>query len=345
MVSTAATPTALLKVLADPTRLRILALLEREELAVGELCRSLDLAQSRVSNHLRVLREADFLIERHAGSSIYLRNALHRPGPDLTPGTEAGLPGGVDLATSLWATVRRDLGAIPEHAGDLQRLEAVLAERSADGAAFFDRLAGEWDKIGVDFASGQARQRAAASLLPTDQVLADLGCGTGYVAASLLGLCDRLICVDNSDAMLDQARTRLDPMPSTTRVEYRSGDMDALPLAEAEVDGLVAGMVLHHLPSLDGAVREMRRVLKPGGRAVVLDLMPHNEAWMHAALGDRHLGLAPRDVLAAFERAGFAEVRLEPADDRYRPLSPKGERAELSLYLVRATAPRDSIRT
>lgn len=305
---TNATPApTLLKVLADSTRLRALALLTVEELSVGELSRSLGMAQSRVSNHLRVLREHGLLLERRAGTSTFLRSSIVASAADAP-------------ASRLWAAVVPDLDAIPEHESDRMRLESVLAERHADDRAFFDRMAGDWDKVGSLFRTGEARQRAAAHLLPRGLTLADLGCGTGYVARALSGLCDRLICIDRSTGMLEEAERRLRATaPTTTHIEFRSGELDALPLADAELDGAVAAMVLHHLPDLDGALRDMRRVLKPGGSLSIIELMPHREAWMRADLGDRHLGLDPTEVQAALQRAGFEDVRVEPLDDRYCP--------------------------
>ena len=328
MIAANGTVPGLLKVLGDPTRLRILALVEREELSVGELSRALDMAQSRVSNHLRVLREAALLSERHAGKSVYLRHGA----------VENGV--GAPLAARVWGTLRADLASVTEHESDLLRLERVLAERSPEGAEFFDALAGEWDTIGVDFRTGQARQRAAAAVLGRGAVIADLGCGTGYVAAALFGLVDRLICVDGSDGMLRQAEERLTRAPGETRLEFRAGDLDALPLTDGEVDGAVASMVLHHLPSLEPTLAEMRRVIRPGGTAVAIELAPHKEAWVRDRLGDRHLGLEPVDVVRAFERADFVDVHVEPLEDAYQPSSPDGRRVRLSLYLVRARAPR-----
>ncbi len=335
---------ALLKVLADATRLRALALLGEEELSVGELSRSLAMAQSRVSNHLRVLREHDLLTERRAGTSTFLRSAI-------IPENVAG--GSDSPAARLWAAVVPDLGSIPEHESDRVRLAAVLAERHADDRAFFDRMAGDWDKVGALFSTGEARQRAAANLLPAGLTLADLGCGTGYVARSLVGLCDRLICIDRSEGMLQEAEARIrKTAPEDAQVEFRQGKLDALPLEDGELDGATAAMVLHHLPELSPALREMHRVLKPGGTLSIVELMPHRETWMHADLGDRHLGLDPTSVQSELVRAGFVDVHVEPLADRYCP-QPSSDPARdtssdasgtgvvaLPLYLVRGRKPR-----
>ncbi len=324
--SSNASLTGLLRVLGDPTRLRILGLLEREELSVGELSRALGLAQSRVSNHLRVLRDTDLLLERHAGKSTYLRHGVPAAGADE------------GFAARLWLTLRAELTRLPEHSADLLRLEGVLAERQGDGE-FFDRIAGEWHKIAGDFATGQARQRAAASLVPHEFVVADLGSGTGYMADAVEGLVARVICVDRSSGMLGEAQKRFARRAPGAAVEFRTGELDALPLADGEVDGVLAGLVLHHLPALDPAIREMARVLRPDGRVAILELAPHRETWVHERLGDRHLGLEPQDIVAALERAGFEAARVEPVEDRYQPTSPDGGRVSLSLYLVSARLP------
>lgn len=331
--STSPAAPALLKVLADPTRLRALALLAEEELAVGELARAMAMAQSRVSNHLRVLREHDLLTERRAGTSTFLRAAFIGAGEALP-------------AARLWRAVAPDLDAVPEREADRLRLEAVLAERHAGDEDFFDRMAGDWDKVGARFRTGEARQRAAASLLPSGLTLADFGCGTGYVARALVGLCDRLICVDRSEGMLAEAQTRLRAAGSAgTTVEFRTGELDRLPMTDGELDGGVAAMVLHHLDTPDAALLEMRRTIRPGGTLSVVELMPHKDAWLREELGDHHLGLDPTEVQTAMRRAGFDEVRVEPlADDRYLPTSKAADRSSpsLPLYLVRGRVPRSS---
>lgn len=316
----------MLRLLADPTRLRILALVEREELSVGELSKAIGMTQSRVSNHLRVLREAEILAERHVGASTHLR--LDQPRLEHTP------------LQRLWHALRSELDGLAEHSADLVRLESVLAQRRTRNGDFFDRVAGEWEKIAGHFESGQARFRAISHLLPGGLVLADLGCGTGYMGEALLGLCNRLICVDRSEKMLEEARRRFSRAPRQTDVEFRKGELDALPIADEAVDGALAGMVLHHLPEPATAVAEMFRILRPGGAAAVLELDPHREAWMRSGLGDRHLGLEASDVLAAFRRSGFGDVALDPLADRFQPTRPDGSVTSLSLYIVRGRRPR-----
>lgn len=324
-------PTALLRVLADPIRLRILALLELEELAVGELATCLGLAQSRVSNHLRVLREHDLMIERRQGTRTLLRSALcEDPADDCD-----------HWPLRLWQSLRVGLEQLPEHETDRMRLAQMLAERRSADPQFFDHLAGEWDKRNAAFETGQARQRAVCNLLGGGLVLADLGCGTGYMARAMGAFCSRLICIDVSNGMLEEAQQRLSTL-GRVQVEYREGALDELPIDDDELDGAVAGLVLHHLPTLNGALREMRRVIRPGGIAVVLELAPHREDWMSAELGDRHLGLEPAEVAAALRRAGFEDVHTETVEDTYRPVPAGADEApsSLSLYIVRGRVPQ-----
>jgi ubiquinone/menaquinone biosynthesis C-methylase UbiE/DNA-binding transcriptional ArsR family regulator len=321
---------SLLKALGDPTRLRILGLLGGHELSVGELCRSLGLSQSRVSNHLRVIREYALLTERHVGPSTFLYFDA------------AGLEAGGGFMGELWATLVPEVRKQREHGDDLARLRGVLEERRQNTKNFFDSVAGEWNAIGVDFATGQARQRVAANFVDPQLTVADLGCGTGYVAQAFLGLCSRVICVDSSTGMLEEARKRLDETPVGTRIEYRPGELDSLPLSDGEVDGAVCAMVLHHLESPDACLAEMFRIIRPGGTAVLLELSPHRQEWMHEALGDRHLGLDPQLVAQSLESAGFVEVALEIAADRYQPgQAERAEREEgLPLYIIRGRVPR-----
>lgn len=326
---------ALLKTLADPIRLRILGLLSAHELSVGELGKALGLSQSRVSNHLRVIREFRLLDERHVGPSTFLR---------LDPDAGNGADGEPGFLGRLWVALRPELEQLPEHAEDLARLRVVLDERRRKSRDFFDRVAEEWDAIGVEFASGQARQRLVASFIAPGLVIADLGCGTGYVAQAFLGMCRKIICVDRSGGMLDKARRRLAETHADTEVELRPGELDDLPFQADEVDGAVCAMVLHHLADPGPCLAEMFRSIRPGGTAVVLELAPHHEGWMHEELGDRHLGLDAHFVIGRFEKAGFEEVTFEVADDRYRPRPGDAEAAlsgdGLSLYIVRGRVPR-----
>lgn len=304
----------LFKILADPVRLRALGLLAREELSAGELARILGLQATRLSNHLRILREAGLVAGRKEGTWTFVR--LDRR----------------SLPPALWAAVEEELARSPDAEPDLRRLEALLEERRIRSRSYFDRVAGEWDAGLHDFRTGSGRQRVAARLVSPSLVVADVGAGTGYLAGALSGLVSRVILVDHSQAMLDLARKNLSG--ARAQVEIRPGEIDALPLRDGEVDAVVAGLVAHHAPDLTAFLREALRVLKPGGVLVVEDLLPHREAWMRESMADLRLGIEPRDIEDRMTAAGFLPPSSELLEDSYRPERPDGTRADLPLFLT-----------
>ena len=125
-------------------------------------------------------------------------------------------------------------------------------------------------------------------------------------------------------------------MADGVAVEFRSGELDALPLADGEVDAVVANLVFHHLPDFSAVSAEIARILKPGGSVVITDLLPHEEEWMQEEMGDPRLGIEPQDLLDAFEGASFDEVEVLPVTDRYQLQNPSGRVARLDLFLLRA---------
>ena len=304
-----------LKVLSDPTRLRILRMLSREELSVGELARVIAMSQSRVSNHLKVLRESAMLEERREGASVRVRLA-----------TGKGLP------DELWTAIEPRLADLEECQDDLERLTRVLDERRQRTREYFDRVAQDWDVLGSDFRRGTARWRAVSQLVPRHVVAADLGCGTGYVTRALLQRMDRVICVDHSSKMLDEARKSLEAYAD--RVEFRPGELEELPLADEEVDAVFCNMVFHHVPDVVAALREIKRVLKPGGRMVVTDLLPHRESWMNEEMADLRLGLDPMEFARQAQKAGFQDVVAEDLNDCYVVKDPAGKTVDLAMFLV-----------
>ncbi len=308
-------PLSLLRVFADSTRLRLLALLSQSELSVGEIARALAMGQSRVSNHLKLLRDAELIAERREGSFTHCRLVV--------PGGAAG---------ALWSALAMQLDQLEEREADDRRLALVLADRS-DSRAFFDRIAGDWDLIGSDFTQGTGRLEVLGCLVPDQLVVADVGCGTGYLARVLGQRVARVICVDTSEAMLDKARANL--ADSSAELEFRTGAIESLPLKDAEVDAACAHMVLHHLPEPRLGIAEMARVVRSGGHVVSLELLPHHESWMHDAMADTRLGLDPAVLEADFRAAGLIGIRREVLTDNYVVEHPSGRKMRLPLYLVR----------
>jgi ArsR family transcriptional regulator len=287
-----ADPTPTLTLLAETVRIRLLSLLEREELGVGELVRILGLPQSTVSRHLKALQVAGWVHRRADGSNGWYRFA--EPDPE-------------DLA--LWEVVRRSWDATPPAAGDRERLRAAVAAREAEGSLFFERLGEQWDAVRRGLFGDHYLLPTLLALLPPDWVIADLGCGTGAVSEALAPLVRRVIAVDREPSMVDAARRRLSPWPN---VEVRQGGLERLPLAEGEVDAALCVLVLHHVAQTHLALAEVARTLRPGGRLVILDLLPHDRHVWRSTMGHQHLGFAQADLERAAEGASLKLDNFAP---------------------------------
>jgi ArsR family transcriptional regulator len=277
------------RTLSDPTRVRVLALLEQQELAVQELMDVLGMAQSRVSRHLAILREAGLLMDRREGTYVFYRFSAPREGP----------------WHEAWQLVRRELRDDPFHLGDSVALENVLRARAARTRTFFDAVGPEWDALRKVFNDDALRARAVAHLVPAGLRVADIGTGTGILAAELARLGLRVVAIDHSARMLEAANAKL-TADGVKGVELRQGEASQLPLEDGAVDAAFAHMVLHYLPSPSDALREMARVLAPGGRIVIVDFVLHEHEWMRHELGVTWLGFAEQEL-----RGWFDEARLE----------------------------------
>lgn len=284
----------LLSDLADPVRVRLLRLLTREEMAVGEIAKVVQLPQSTVSRHLKVLADGGWLARRTEGTASLFAS---RP-KELSPALGA-----------LWETVQAHLRLGPEHDEDDRRLPAVLAERRLDSQSYFGRLAGAWDDVRANLFGTSFTPHALLGLIRHDWTVADLGCGTGNGSECLAPFVERVIAVDSSLPMLEAARKRLS---GRGNVEFRAGNLEALPLADGSVDAAVCVLVLHHLEEPGAAVREMSRVLRPerGGVALVVDMVPHTREEYRVSMGHRHLGFSRDRVTRMFRSAGLTAPRF-----------------------------------
>lgn len=285
-----------LKVLSDPTRLRILDLLTQAELNVAELCEVLGLPQPTVSRHLALLREQGWLAERRDGPWVYCQAEF------------GGWSGDLRQAWDALQRARQDDG---ERRHDRERLQRTLKRRREAAR----RLYGVAEPPG-----GGTRQsrlgdllpwRSLAGLLPREQVVVDLGTGTGDLLPYVAGRAGRVIAVDFSAAMLARARERMRGVPGGEAVSFVRGDLEDLPLPDGAADGVVASLVLHHAAEPAVAVREMARVLRPGGRLVLVDFLPHAEEWLREEEGDVWLGFEPTVVREWLENAGFGRLLVE----------------------------------
>lgn len=282
-------------------RLRVLRVLEHEELSVGEIAQIVQLPQSTVSRHLKILADGQWLARRTAGTATLYRLVLD----DLS-----------DESRALWLAIRDQLPSGGDLAEDSRRLAAVLAQRDADPQAFFGRVVGEWDQIRSDWFGQHFTRAALLSLIPPNWTVADLGCGTGNAAELLAPIVRKVLAVDQSAPMLDAARKRLS---SLSNISFHQGSLEALPLADASVDCCVSILVLHHVPDPLNAIREMRRVLRaaPGsGVALIVDMLPHDRAEYRHTMAHKHQGFAPTHMQQLCRTAGFAHssTHLLPSD-------------------------------
>jgi SAM-dependent methyltransferase len=311
---------AQLAALADPIRSRVLLALEAQELSVRELQQVLQLPQSTVSRHLRLLGDEGWIRSRSSGATNWYRMAAGE------------LPGS---ARQLWAVVREQARTAPAARRDAERARAVLAERQGRSREFFATSAGQWDRLRGELFGRTAVLGPLLGLARREWVVADLGCGTGDLAAALAPHVARVVAVDDSAAMLDGARARTAGLPN---VELRAGALEALPLADASVDVAFAVLVLHHLADPAGALREAARVLRPGGRLVVVDMVPHERAEYRELMGHQWMGFDESQLAPWCRAAGLGEVAV-------RPLTPDPEAKGPTLFVLtagRATTTSDA---
>jgi ubiquinone/menaquinone biosynthesis C-methylase UbiE len=281
-----------LTTLADATRSRMLLLLERHELTVSELCTVLQLPQSTVSRHLKTLSDASWVVSRRDGTSRYYTLSLdERGGP----------------ARRLWSLLRDQVSATAGADQDARRLKNVLARRQSKSQEFFETTAGQWDKLRADLFGTASHLQALPALLDERWTVGDLGCGTGQVACALAPFVAHVIAVDRSGEMLQAARRRVRDLAS---VEVRRGELEALPIADAELDAATLLLVLHHLPEPALALSEASRVLKPGGRLLIADMLPHDREEYRQQMGHIWLGFSEDHIKRLLAGAGFDRVRI-----------------------------------
>lgn len=280
--------------LADATRSRLLLLLERHELTVGELCQVLQLPQSTVSRHLKLLGDEGWVSARAEGTSRRYRMPADRLDPD---------------ARQLWQLVRGQVAALGAAEQDAQRLRSVLAQRSTRSREFFSSAAGEWDRLRAELFGRRADLLGLLGLMDDAWTVGDLGCGTGQITQSLAPFVRRVIAVDGSPAMLDAARARLAGLEN---VETREGELESLPVADGELDAAVAFLVLHYVTEPAEALAQAARALRPGGRLLVVDMMPHDREEYVQAMGHVWQGFEAARMEGWMAEAGLGAFRYVP---------------------------------
>ena len=304
--------------LADTTRSRLLLLLDRHELTVSELCGIMQLPQSTVSRHLKALADSGWVSARADGTShLYTMTREELDAP----------------ARRLWSLVRDQVGPSPAGAQDQRRLQATLADRRTKSQEFFSSSAGQWDRLRDELYGERFHLGALAALAQSNWMLGDLGCGTGETSAALAPFVSHIIAVDTSAAMLQAARKRLQ---SFDNVDLRRGDLESLPIDDARLDAATMMLVLHYVPEPERALAEVSRVLKPGGRLILVDMLPHDRDSYRQQMGHVWLGFSDDHVRRMLDDARFSGIRVAalPVD-----VEAKGP----ALFVATATvAARDS---
>ena len=283
-----------LTTLADSTRSRMLLLLERNELTVSELCTILQLPQSTVSRHLKTLADTGWVSSRRDGTSRFYSLALDEREP---------------ATRRLWSLLREQVSATVGADQDGRRLKGVLGRRQSKSQEFFASAAGQWDRLREEMFGRASHLQVVPALLDEHWTVGDLGCGTGQTAAALSPFVGRVIAVDRSADMLQAARRRL---RDHSNVEIRRGELEALPIDDETLDAALLLLVLHHVPDPGAVLREAARVLKPGGRLLISDMLPHDREEYRHQMGHIWLGLSEDQMRKMMASAGMTDLRIVP---------------------------------
>ncbi len=295
--------------LADATRLRLLRLLERHELGVVELCDVLQMPQSTVSRHLKVLADQRWTTSRRQGTTNLYRMTLESL---------------EESAKKFWQLAREETLDWPAISQDQLRLSRRLSQKQSEAESFFAGAAGQWDKLRTELYGQQFPHAAIAALLPRHWVVADLGCGTGAITAELAPYVKQVIGVDQSAAMLKAARKRTAELP---QVDLRRGELSQLPVHDASCDGVILSLVLTYVADPLQVLREAARVLKPAGCVVVVDLLRHDREDFRHQMGQHWPGFSETELAELLISAGLAQPIV-------RPLSPEPDVKGPALLLA-----------
>ncbi len=264
------------KALSDDTRLRLVHVLSQYELSVNELVSLLETGQSRISRHLKILAEAGLLIARRDGLRTFYSAVREGEGLEFLRAVTPFLTADMNMCA------------------DLDMAESILKDRARKTRQFFNSVADHWDTLNREIIGEFDLAGAVEAAVPKEcRVAVDLGCGTGLVLERLLGKAEQVIGVDGSSRMLELSRRRLGDEDS---VSLRIGELDHLPLRDGEADFACINLVLHHLSDPSSALREIFRVLKPGGTAFISDFDRHNQEKMRTDYGDHWLGFSREKI-------------------------------------------------
>ncbi|MFN9461989.1 MAG: ArsR/SmtB family transcription factor [Planctomycetota bacterium] len=298
-MSSTTTMIAWMQSLSDPTRSRILRILERSEVSVAELCNVLQLPQSTVSRHLKVLVDDGWVSGRREGTSNWYRMG----GSEMPPHQK-----------KLWSVAKNH--CLPETTSeqDDARLEQVLDSRRSKTQTFFSTAAGRWDRLRNELFGSRLDAWAIAAALNRSWTVGDLGCGTGTISQTLAPWVHRVIAVDASAAMIQSARKRL---KDASNVEIRKGELTTLPIDDESLDLAMMGLVLPYLAEPQRVFREAARASRIDGRLVVLDMLAHDRTEYREELGHIWMGFSKAQIsewltVAGWMLESFVTIPVEP---------------------------------
>ena len=281
-----------LRALSDPTRLRIVALLERDELSVAELQEITRLGQSRISTHLGLLADCAMVKSRRDGKRTFYK---------LNPQADSVASEFIQLAI-------RGAKELGEHGHDQINLKRVLTRRKEQAQVYFNQVAGRFDRVYGPGRSWQAFGHLLLRILPP-VVVADLGAGEGLLSELLARRCKKVIAVDNSEKIVEFGAAKARKI-GLKNLEFRQGDLQNPPIEANSVDLVVLSQALHHAENPAAALRSAHKILKPGGQLLLLDLLKHNFEKAHELYGDRWPGFAEGDLHRWLEEAGFKKIEI-----------------------------------
>lgn len=281
-----------LRALADSTRLRIIALLEKNELSVNELQEITHMGQSRISTHLGLLQDAEMVQSRREGKRTFYR---------LNQDADT-------MAREFINVAVRGAKETPEHSADQVNLKRILARRNDQQQLYFNQIAGRFDRSYGPGRSWQAFGQLLLRLLPP-LVVADLGAGEGLLSELLARRCKKVIAVDNSEKIVEFGIAKA-KKNGLKNLEFRLGDLQDPPLEPHSVDLIILSQALHHAKQPDQSLAACHRILKPGGQIMILDLLQHNFAKARELYGDLWLGFPESDLHRWLEAAGFKKIDI-----------------------------------
>ena len=282
-----------LKILSDASRLRVLLMVEREELSVAELQEILGMGQSTLSTHLAQLKQAGLVEDRRTGKNILYRLKQENGSSDR-------------VVSQLIPLLHRAAREIPEARQDNAALKLTLRKRQDKTRAFFDEMAGRFGREYVPGRSWKGFAEAILLLLPP-MVIADIGAGEGSFSLLLAQRAKRVIAIDNSEKMVEYG-TQLARKQGAKNLEYRLGDLEEIPIDTASVDVALLSQSLHHALHPERAIAEAWRILKPGGRIAILDLGKHRFEEARELYADLWLGFSEVELESLIHKAGFQNV-------------------------------------